>query len=160
MLDSNEPKNLNIIRKIHTVRMCIDRMKKDGRNDFHKYAYLTEAQISETFKNLFDDNGIVFLYSSSITDFKHEGLKQPITAVNVDYSFIDIETGERIYGCAAGQGCDAGDKGVYKAITGAIKYIFMKTFLIPTGDDPENDKKTYKNTPVMMDSSPFEEDED
>ena len=34
---------------------------------------------------------------------------------------------------------EVGDKGVYKAITGAVKYIFMKNFLIPTGDDPEKD---------------------
>ncbi len=30
-----------------------------------------------------------------------------------------------------------GDKGTYKAITGATKYALMKTFLLETGDDPE-----------------------
>src|SRR5699024_6730814 len=36
-------------------------------------------------------------------------------------------------------GQDAGDKAVYKAITGATKYALMKVFMIPTGDDPEQD---------------------
>ena len=30
-----------------------------------------------------------------------------------------------------------GDKGIYKAITGANKYALLKTFLLETGDDPE-----------------------
>jgi hypothetical protein len=28
---------------------------------------------------------------------------------------------------------------VYKSSTGALKYALLTTFLIPTGDDPEND---------------------
>src|SRR4029079_18402967 len=32
-----------------------------------------------------------------------------------------------------GYGDDAGDKGVYKALTGAEKYLLMKTFLVSTG---------------------------
>jgi hypothetical protein len=44
---------------------------------------------------------------------------------------------------AAGMGNDrakngtVGDKGVYKAITGANKYVLFKLFQIETGDDPE-----------------------
>ena len=30
-----------------------------------------------------------------------------------------------------------GDKGIYKAITGANKYALLKTFLLEKGDDPE-----------------------
>ena len=38
-----------------------------------------------------------------------------------------------------GTGADSGDKAPYKATTGAIKYALLTAFLIPTGDDPEND---------------------
>ena len=70
----------------------------------------------------------------------------------VTYKFVDIESGESIGDFACGQGADKGDKGVYKAITGAIKYVYMKTFNIPTGDDPEkNDRKPEKkaSTPTQ-----------
>jgi hypothetical protein len=49
---------------------------------------------------------------------------------------------------------------VYKAITGAVKYIFMKTFQISTGDDPEKDivkdwkpkeEKQTKKDPLAFD---------
>ena len=39
----------------------------------------------------------------------------------------------------SGSGQDAGDKGIFKAISGAQKYALMKAFMIPTGDDPEQD---------------------
>jgi len=43
-----------------------------------------------------------------------------------------------------GYGDDAGDKGIYKAYTGAEKYALMKQFLVATGDDPEGDTGTDK----------------
>jgi hypothetical protein len=49
----------------------------------------------------------------------------------------DGVTGETLDYPWMGWGVDPGDKGGYKAITGAEKYFLMKTFLIPTGDDPE-----------------------
>ena len=38
-----------------------------------------------------------------------------------------------------GEGIDKGDKALYKAYTGAIKYYLANTFLIATGNEPEND---------------------
>lgn len=46
-----------------------------------------------------------------------------------------------------GEGMDTGDKAIYKAITGAQKYVLMKTFLIPTGDDPELEELPQKPQP-------------
>jgi hypothetical protein len=54
------------------------------------------------------------------------------------------ETGEiRLYR-AVGHGIDNADKGIFKAITGAMKYWLMNQFLIPTGDDPERDNQMDK----------------
>ena len=93
-------------------------------------------------KTLFDKHKILFNYSSSIYDIQPVGTGGTmLTTVNVRYGFIDSESGQELSGSAVGQGTDKGDKGVYKAITGAIKYIYMKSFNIPTGDDPENEKK-------------------
>lgn len=39
-----------------------------------------------------------------------------------------------------GVGADiGGDKGIYKAYTGGLKYALLSLFLIPTTDDPERD---------------------
>ena len=41
-----------------------------------------------------------------------------------------------------------GDKGTYKAITGANKYLLFKLFQIETGDDPEKDSDHEKDPPA------------
>lgn len=134
----------NILKKLNNIQKKVERMDKDGYNEHFKYNYLSETQITEYFKKLLQDECVFFQYQSEIknilTFVNKSGVQQFLTNVNVKYAFYDTETGEKIEGEASGQGADGGDKGVYKAITGAVKYIFMKTFLIPTGDDPENEQ--------------------
>jgi len=138
----------NILTKLSKIQKEIEVMPKEGFNDFNKYNYLMEAQVTTKIKELFDKHGLLFHYQSEITDTKdYQGLKgdtQFLTTVKITYAFIDIETSEKLEGIACGQGADKGDKGVYKAITGAIKYIYMKTFNIPTGDDAEKDSPELK----------------
>src|SRR6202045_2489868 len=56
------------------------------------------------------------------------------------YTFIDVDTGEEITAKVAGQGLDSGDKAPYKAMTGALKYALLQSFLLATGDDPEEER--------------------
>jgi ERF superfamily len=56
------------------------------------------------------------------------------------YTFCDVDSGEEVVATAAGQGLDAGDKAPYKAMTGALKYALLQTFLLATGDDPEDER--------------------
>lgn len=141
----NQESRTAILKKLAAVRGDVAYIQKGGRNAAQGYSFLSERQITELFKELFDKHGVMFTYSSVITGSMETPKKtQIITNVRVNYAFIDVETGEVLGGSAAGQGADSGDKGVYKAITGAIKYVFMKTFLIPTGDDPEEDTREEK----------------
>ena len=52
------------------------------------------------------------------------------------YTFTDVDTGEEITAKVAGEGLDPGDKAPYKAMTGALKYALLQSFLLATGDDP------------------------
>jgi hypothetical protein len=70
------------------------------------------------------------------------GKQSVVTTVVVAFTFADGDTGAMFRSEWAGQGDDPADKGLYKAYTGALKYFLMKTFLIPTGDDPEADTNT------------------
>lgn len=135
-----------IYQKIANVRKGIkDGMKKWWKNDLQNYSYFSDDQISEKFRKLFDEHGICFVYSSQITGCREisptwKWTKQFVTDVLVNYKFVDIENGSMIEWTACWSWNDTGDKWVYKAITGAVKYIFMKTFQISTGDDPEKDE--------------------
>ena len=66
--------------------------------------------------------------------------------VGCNILLIDSESGESIdlYGIGTGQ--DAGDKAVMKAETAAIKYAYLLSMAISTGDDPEADTKTDENS--------------
>jgi len=134
-----------IYKKIAEVRKEIKEwMSKGWKNKEMWYSYFSDDQISEKFRNLFDEHGICFVYSSEITGCREisptrSWTKQFVTDVLVNYKFVDIDTWSMIEWTACWSWNDTGDKWVYKAITGAVKYIFMKTFQISTGDDPEKD---------------------
>lgn len=139
-------------QKLMDVSRGINYLKKDKQNTMQGYNYLSEAKIKETIKREFEKQGIIFNYSTNdVSQYEisptHKGTKQFCVVVKGTYSFIDIDSEDRIDGYWAGSGTDTGDKGLYKAITGGIKYVLNTNFLIPTGDDPENDNghDTHEN---------------
>lgn len=130
----------NILKKLNAIQKEVTHLDKMGFNEHGKYNYLAEYQITQMFKPLFEKHGVMFTFSSKKTgEGKTPSEKQINTDISVSYKFVDVDTAEEVAGEIAGTGADQTDKGVYKATTGAIKYLFMKTFMIPTGDDPEDD---------------------
>ena len=61
------------------------------------------------------------------------------------YTFMDADTAEEISVKVAGEGLDPGDKAPYKAMTGALKYALLQSFLLATGDDPEEERLNATN---------------
>lgn len=132
--------------KMAAVMGKINRVPKNGFNAFHKYAYATESDITDAVRSLLAEQQ-VFIFSSvrdvtqeTVTDDR--GRVTIRTRVWVDFTFMDGETGDTFVASYPGEGHDPGDKGVPKALTTATKYFLLKTFLIPTGDDPEADTHT------------------
>jgi len=138
MMEIKSKERINLYKKILKVRKGVKVLEKKGKNKFHNYKYLKEEQVTEHLKDLMDKENLLFLpINASIIRTTKTGEKSVLTTVRVSYSFIDVDSSFEHRGEYEGQGSDTGDKGGYKAITGAIKYILMKTFMIPTGDDPE-----------------------
>ena len=144
-----------LLQRLQAIRQDIDVMPKDGHNDFNHYDYLSEAQVTAKMKELMDKHGVIFAQSNRIIGVREQGQTKSgnsnfMTTVKVLYKFVNVDDpADELKGFGYGQGTDTGDKGVYKAITGAIKYIFMKNFLIPTGDDAEKhspSSRPYKPT--------------
>lgn len=130
--------------KLARVMAAVHRVPKNGRNEFHKYSYATEADIVEAVRGALAEQGVALVPSIVSLDMKpivtgdagREKTKT-ITLLNVTFTLIDGQSGERFVANWFGTGEDSGDKGPYKAMTGAEKYFLLKLFLIPTGDDPE-----------------------
>ncbi len=61
-----------------------------------------------------------------------------ITHVDVKYRIVNIEDpADYIEVVSCGDGADTQDKGSGKAMTYAFKYMWLRTFAIPTGEDPD-----------------------
>jgi hypothetical protein len=133
----------NLASKMIQIMRDVEYVQKTGKNSFHKYSYATEADIAAAFSTAMKNSG-VFMFSS-ITDrecitYKTAGNKDSfLVTVKLEVTFVDSDSGETFTSTFFGDGTDFGDKGIYKAITGAQKYALMKTFLLQTGDDPERD---------------------
>jgi len=132
--------NKNILRKLNLIFQEVGEIKKDGVNKAFNYAYVTEAQLKRVLQPLLKKYGVIFKLDVVDQRIDFSG-KMPLTLITLKYTFFDTESGESIEGSFCSQGSDTGDKGVFKAVTGAIKYILSSVFLIPTGGDPEEDEE-------------------
>ena len=131
----------SLIAKLSRIMSEVGYIEKRGRNEFHKYDYATEADVTAGVRDSFIKHGVMLI--PEILTTKREPLegKNALTQVVMLIHLYDTETGQSLNVAWSGDGMDSGDKGIYKALTGGIKYFLMKTLLIPTGDDPEKDNK-------------------
>lgn len=129
---------MEIYKKILEVRKAVKGVAKNGTNTFHKYNYATANDVIHEIREAINQAGILII-PTDITDisFTKEGNVQHFTQ---HYKLI-AEDGSFETAKVRCSGEDKGDKGSYKANTGAMKYLFIQVFLLPTDDDPENDVK-------------------
>ena len=134
--------------KILRVASGVRGVEKSGRNNFHKYDYVTENDLLNAVVPGLEDEGVMVVTSTTsqmVVETKtKKGDTEFLTLVTTAHTFIDGENGAQITVYSQGQGSDKGDKGVYKAITGANKYFLYKSFLKAAGDDPEGDASVDK----------------
>lgn len=131
----------NVYQKIFNVTSKVGKVFKDGKNDFHKYKYVSAANVVESIKPLLVEEKLVII--PSVIESVKDG---DFARVKIEYTIIDIDSGEEIKKIWEGEGMDKGDKAFYKAYTGCYKYFLMNLFDIPTTDDPEADIETDKRT--------------
>lgn len=136
----------NALRKILKEKGVL---KKDKVNDFDHYQYFSESGYKTLFTELFSQCGLELTSSEVAYDeMTSNSDKQPnARKVTFEYTLTDIETGFFEKSLVSGEGLDKGDKAGYKADTGSLKYYLANTFMVATGDDPENDSpeaRTHK----------------
>lgn len=155
---ANEPKP-SLIKKLAEVMAAVERIPKRGKNEFHGYNFATEADILDVIRGELAKRSVMVIpringhtRTEAVRESKNGVRKTFISDVEMTFAFMDGDSGEVIEVPWKGCGEDSGEKGLYKAITGADKYVFMKTFLISTGDDPELDKRKPKDTRVHADA--------
>jgi len=134
---------LNLRRKLAEVRRRIGYIQKRGHNERFNYSYVTAADIAGSVGDLLSELGVVVIPSLENNTYESSasrGDAARMAQVVMAYTFADVDSGEQIVAKVAGQGLDPGDKAPYKAMTGALKYALLQSFLLATGDDPEDER--------------------
>ena len=130
----------SLVTKLAEVMAAVERVPKRGRNDFHGYNYATEADIADSIRRELAQRHVILLPGIDSIHREPVGEKGSVlTTLSMTFTFLDGDTGEELKRVWMGAGTDKEDKGLYKAMTGGEKYFLLKTFLMPTGDDPERD---------------------
>ena len=136
----------NLAKKLVEVMKDCGHVSKNGSNDFHKYKYATAADVLSLVNDSLTKHGIMSAVDSNLIEMREvttaKGNSERLATVETIVTLTDSDSGEQIKIKGLGSGQDAGDKSVMKAQTAAIKYAFLLSFAISTGDDPEADTHT------------------
>ncbi len=148
------PLQLNLRQKLAEVRRRIGYVQKRGHNERFNYSYVTAADIAGSVGDILAELGVVVI--PTLEEISYEsavgrGEATRMARVVMAYTFADVDSGEEIIAKVAGQGLDPGDKAPYKAMTGALKYALLQSFLLATGDDPEDERPDVRYTAPSSD---------
>lgn len=132
--EKQQDKPLNLYQKISAVMQEVDYLKKDESISFKStnYKAISEEKVTTAVRTALIKHGLVILPVDQ--EHSREGT---LSIVNTKYKIVDVETGQSEIIVSSGSGIDTQDKGVGKAMTYSYKYLLLRTFAIPTGEDPD-----------------------
>ena len=143
---------MNLREKLHAIYEEIDHVEKAGKNDAQKYKYVKSADVLRVIRESLSKNRVYaetnfeMLGSYDITT--RSGSIMHTATVKATIVFHDLDFNEKLTASGLGDGADSGDKGIYKAQTGALKNALRNAFLLPDEADPEADEEVDKATKV------------
>jgi len=128
------------------VMVDVGYVQQTGKNLQQNYKYASDEDLLKAVQPAMAAHGLALLpMGVAAVTVEHAPTKaggaQYRTEVEVSYLLVHT-SGEWYDLHMAGAGVDGQDKGVYKALTGAYKYLLRQLFAIPTGEDAERDPPT------------------
>lgn len=141
----------NVYQRIHAVMQDVEYLSKDDKVSTGKSSYkaLSEEKATTTVRPSLIRHGLVILpveqehtRTDEIVKSEYNGQTTErinrISTVDVKYRIQNIDApDDYVIVSSSGTGVDTQDKGVGKAMTYSFKYMLLRTFAIPTGDDPD-----------------------
>jgi len=126
---------MNIYEKILAIMQDVQYLAKDDHVQFGStnYKALSEEKVTSIMREELIKNKLVVFPIAQ--DANRTG---NITHVDTKYRLVNVENpDEFIEIVSCGDGADSQDKGSGKAMTYAFKYMWLRVFAIPTGEDPD-----------------------
>jgi hypothetical protein len=126
---------MNIYEKILAIMQDVQYLAKDDHVKFGStdYKALSEEKVTSVMRDELIKNKLVVFPIAQ--DANRSG---NITHVDTKYRMVNVENpDEFIEIVSCGDGADTQDKGSGKAMTYAFKYMWLRVFAVPTGEDPD-----------------------
>ena len=143
---------MNIYEKIAAIMQDVQYLAKDDHVEFGstKYKALSEEKVTSIMRaELLKHKLVVYPIAQTANRTGN------ITHADVVYRMVNVEAPAAYIALAScGDGADTQDKGSGKAMTYAFKYMWLRTFALPTGEDPDKissaelDEKERNAAPV------------
>ena len=148
----------NLGAKLILIMKDCNYIQRSGFNEFHRYKFATAADVLERVNSSLVKNNVCSIVNAELIDMKdttnQNGKTEHIAYVKTTVTLIDAESGESLTCVGLGSGADVGDKAVKKAQTASLKYAYMMTLAIATGDDPEADVETDRRNAPQQAATP------
>lgn len=128
----------NIYQRILDVMSEIDYIQKGEKRVANQYRYVSHDLVSSVIHPQLVKHGIAVI--PTVKERKQDGNR---TEILLQVKFINVDDPQDHFVVdSLGYGIDTADKGPGKAYSYAYKYIILKTFVLETGDDPDQDQNT------------------
>lgn len=141
-----------LAKAILAVTREINPVKKEGWNDFHKYAYRKFEDVFEELVPLINHHGLLIMQDET----SHGGFAGDLIEISYEFTILDAETGEvwpkvpkitAICKVRDGKGV-LDDKAASKCCTQAQKYFYTSFFKIRSVDTSEADADSGSKRPA------------
>ena len=127
--------DMNIYEKMSAIMQDVQYLAKDDQVKFGATSYkaLSEEKVTGIMRAELIKHKLVIYPIQQSADRIGQ-----ITHVDVMYRLVNVENPEEYIDIAScGDGADSQDKGSGKAMTYAFKYMWLRAFALPTGEDPD-----------------------
>lgn len=135
-----------ILPKLSQIQQEVTSVHKSATNEHQHYTYATLGDYLDLLREKLAEHDLVL--TTTVLNHElhlHEGGK--VTAgMMIATRLTHVPSLEWVEIHCPGEGIDHGDKGTYKAITGARKYALALLFNLVTTDDPEADEEVDRKT--------------
>jgi len=148
LIGMDKSDNSKLIKALAEACDAVGGVEKKGTNEAQRYKYVKAADIAKAIRHELFGRGIVILQSEHEPDFvevqlapDRDGKPRSTFEVRIctDYTLTDGVGSVTLSGWGVAR--DSGDKAIWKAKTGALKYFLRGIGLIPDEkEDPEYDK--------------------
>lgn len=146
---------MTLFEKINAIMADVQYLAKDDHVAFGntKYKALSEEKVTSIMRaEMVKHKLIVYPVRQQCTR------AGTITHVDVAYRMVNVENPEEYIEIAScGDGADTQDKGSGKAMTYAFKYMWLRTFALPTGEDPDKISSAELDEKAAQASAPTQE---